>query len=666
MKILLIEDDEILTDVLINALSGQHYIVDAVADGVSGWNYAQDASYDLILMDVGLPRQDGITLCRRLRTQGCQVPILLITAQDNSGDRIAGLDAGADDYLTKPLDLAELQARVRALLRRSSDSKNPVLQVGQLWLDPRTCQVTFAQRSLNLTPKEYNLLELFLRHPSRVFSRGQLVEHLWTFDDPPMEESVKAHVKGLRQKLKTAGAEDWIENIYGIGYRLNPPVNSSQESAIANPLQQGRSEAIAEATPAQSIVEPQPLSLEQAFNQARVGLWLKHQGLIRERLILLQQAVVAVEQGNLPPQIRQNAIQAAHKLAGILGMFNLEDGTSLARDVEVMLETQKPLTLAAQGQLAENVQALERLFAANLPVEAAAPTQPLERQNPLVQETQFEALNLLVVDDDPAFLDHLCVLLEPWGIRLTSINNPEEIWSVLPVTLPDLLILDVEMPQMSGIELCQSIRNHPQWQSLPIIFLTSHSDRQTIQQVFAAGADDFVSKPVVVPELLTRIINRLERTRLIQSLASKDPLTGLANLLESSRRLEEQLQQAGVLSLVLLSMPELDQINFQHGHAIGHQVLQRWGHLFQASFSNHEILGYWGSGEFVIGLPDCHQGTARDRLDQVLIRLRQQVYTTLEGERFQVDYEWAIAEYPIDGQSLRSLYRSAIQSQVKK
>jgi diguanylate cyclase (GGDEF)-like protein len=652
MKILLIEDDEILTDVLINALSGQHYIVDAVADGVSGWNYAQDASYDLILMDVGLPRQDGITLCRRLRTQGCQVPILLITAKDNSGDRIAGLDAGADDYLTKPLDLAELQARVRALLRRGTDSKNPVLQIGKLQLDPRTCQVTYDQRSLNLTPKEYNLLELFLRHPARVFSRGQLVEHLWTFDDPPLEESVKAHVKGLRQKLKAAGAADWIENIYGIGYRLKPAIDSGEEPATA----------IAPETPALAVDFAQP-SLEQAFNQARIGLWQKHQGLIRERLTLLQEAVVAGQRGNLPPQLRQNAVQAAHKLAGVLGMFDLEGGTTLARDVEVMLATQKPLTPITQRQLASNVQALERLFAAHLPL-AAADSKPVEQGT--APGNPFAELNLLVVDDDPAFLDHLCLLLEPWGIRLTGINNPQEIWSVLPATLPDLLILDVEMPQINGIELCQSIRKHPQWQSLPIIFLTSHSDRQTIQQVFAVGADDFVSKPVVVPELLTRIINRLERTRLIQSLASKDPLTGLANQLESSRRLEEQLQQVGILSLVVLAIPELQQINLQQGHPIGHQVLQRWGQLLQANFYNHEILGYWGNGEFVIGMPDCHQGTARDRLDQVLISLRQQVYTTPEKERFQVSYQWAIAEYPTDGQSLRSLYRSAIQTQHKK
>uniref|UniRef100_B8HL49 Multi-component transcriptional regulator, winged helix family n=1 Tax=Cyanothece sp. (strain PCC 7425 / ATCC 29141) TaxID=395961 RepID=B8HL49_CYAP4 len=651
MKILLIEDDPVLTDVLVSTLRVQRYIVDAVADGRRGWDYAQDTSYDLILMDVGLPQQDGITLCRRLRAQGSQVPILLITAQDAKVDRIAGLDAGADDYLTKPLDLAELQARVRALLRRGSETKTPILQVGNLQLDPRSCQVTYAERSLNLTPKEYNLLELFLRHPGQVFSRGQLVEHLWTFDDPPLEESVKAHVKGLRQKLKAAGAVDWIENIYGIGYRLNPP-DSEQKSSDS---------AMSTESPVGPVVS-QPLSLEQSFQQARAGLWQKHQGLILERLTLLRQAVNALQQGNLQPKLRQNAAQAAHKLAGILGMFDLDRGTTLARTAEDILEPPAPLTPVRQRQLAEVVDELEDLLKLNL---AGASTKQLaaHKVKPVKQGSSLPTVNVLLVDDDPIFLEQIVLLLQPWGIHLTGINNPLELWSVLPSTRPDLLILDVEMPQTSGIELCQSLRSDPEWQSLPIIFLTAHRDRETIQQVFTVGADDFVTKPVVVPELLTRIINRLERTRLIQSLASKDPLTGLFNQLQSSRLLEEQLQPDRVFSLVVFSLPELQHVNLHYGHRIGHQVLQRWGNLLHSHFSNHEILSYWGNGEFVIGLPDCHQGTARDRLDELLIKLRQQVYTSLEGERFQVHFHWAIAEYPLNGQTLRDLYRSTWSGQ---
>lgn len=222
MRILLIENDEILIDRLFQSLSKQNYIIDVAKDGHTGWEYANCTKYNLILMDVGLPKVDGISLCQRLRSQGCSTPILLMTSKDAKSDRIRGLDAGADDYLIKPFDLEEFQARVRALLRRSGIPLIPVLEVGALRLDPSTCDVSFAGKPLSLTPKEYNLLELFLRNPKRVFSRGDIIDHLWTLDDPPQEESVKSHIKSLRQKLKTAGAGDWIENVYGVGYRLNP------------------------------------------------------------------------------------------------------------------------------------------------------------------------------------------------------------------------------------------------------------------------------------------------------------------------------------------------------------------------------------------------------------------------------------------------------------
>ena len=217
MRILLVEDDEVLTSVLLTSLEQQRYVVDTVDDGRFGLEYAEGDTYDLLLLDVGLPRLDGISLCQQLRNNGCTTPILLMTAKDAPDERIRGLDAGADDYLTKPLDLAELHARLRALLRRGEVSVSSVLEVGQLRLDPVSCEVTYAGNLLKLTPKEYSLLELFLRNPTRVFSRGHIVEHLWTFDDPPLEDSVKAHIKGLRRRLKKAGADGWIENVYGLG-----------------------------------------------------------------------------------------------------------------------------------------------------------------------------------------------------------------------------------------------------------------------------------------------------------------------------------------------------------------------------------------------------------------------------------------------------------------
>ncbi len=221
MRILLVEDNVGLAEVVAEALTEQRYVVDVVNDGEAGWLQLSTLDYDLLLLDVMLPKLDGMSLCKRLRACGHHIPILLLTARDTSSDKVAGLDAGADDYLVKPVDLPELLARIRALLRRGGSSAPPILQWGELRLDPSTHQVTYGHSPLHLTPKEYSLLELFLRNGRRVLSRSTIIEHLWHLEAPPSEDTVKAHVKSLRHKLKSVGApEPFIETVYGVGYQL--------------------------------------------------------------------------------------------------------------------------------------------------------------------------------------------------------------------------------------------------------------------------------------------------------------------------------------------------------------------------------------------------------------------------------------------------------------
>ncbi len=223
MRILLIEDDIRLAETLAEALSDQLYTVDIAIDGESAWEYtkALDLEYDLLLLDVMLPGIDGISLCQQLRSHGYHMPILMITARDMIGDKIAGLDAGADDYIVKPVDLGELFARIRALLRRGSASLPPILTWGSLDLDPSTYEVSYANKLLHLTPREYSLLELLLRNGRRVLSRRAIIGHIWPLESPPEEDTVKVHIRSLRQKLKAAGApKDFIETVPGMGYRL--------------------------------------------------------------------------------------------------------------------------------------------------------------------------------------------------------------------------------------------------------------------------------------------------------------------------------------------------------------------------------------------------------------------------------------------------------------
>ncbi len=221
MKILLVEDDSILAENLAEAIAAQLYVIDVVGDGEAAWDYVQSFNYDLILLDVNLPKCNGINLCRKLRQNGFDKPILMLTARDTSEDKVIGLDAGADDYVIKPFDLPELLARIRALLRRGS-SRSPILKWGELCLDPHTYQVTYAEQPLSLTPKEYSILELLMRNGKRVLSRRFILEQVWAFEDMPSEDTVKAHINSLRSKLKAAKApQNLINTVRGIGYSLN-------------------------------------------------------------------------------------------------------------------------------------------------------------------------------------------------------------------------------------------------------------------------------------------------------------------------------------------------------------------------------------------------------------------------------------------------------------
>ncbi len=220
MKILLVEDDERISDAIVEDLSDRSHIVEVASDGHLAWELLDVFTYDLILLDIMLPKLDGIGLCQRLRSAGDTTPILMLTGRDTVGDRVAGLDAGADDYLVKPFDFLELSARIRALMRRGDSCLPPILFWGALHLNPSTYEVFYHQEPLILSPKEYALLEFFLRHPRRVFNRAAILDHLWSFEQMPEEATVKAHIRSLRQKLKMVGAPDIIETLYGLGYRL--------------------------------------------------------------------------------------------------------------------------------------------------------------------------------------------------------------------------------------------------------------------------------------------------------------------------------------------------------------------------------------------------------------------------------------------------------------
>lgn len=369
MKILLVEDDPTTSEFLSATLFNHRYAVDAIADGGAGLELALQWSYDLILLDILLPTLNGIEVCRRLRDRGCQTPILMLTMKDSNEDVIAGLDAGADDYVAKSCDPAQLLARVRALVRRGrSASSSPVLTWEHLCLDPALARVTYRQQPIALRPKEYSLLELFLRHPQRIFSRSAIIDHLWSMEETPVEGSITNLIKDLRQRLKSTGmSADLIETVYGVGYRLKACPAEPQTAGAQDKLTTGQK--IEEITPISLISRGWDddratrqsgfVAIQQITERFRLSL--------EQRLVTLEAAVRSLQSGNLSLQQQQVAKGEAHKLAGGLGTFGCLKASEVAQAIEHLLESNQSPPSA--NQLAHLLKKLKRELAEPVPAD---------------------------------------------------------------------------------------------------------------------------------------------------------------------------------------------------------------------------------------------------------------------------------------------------------
>jgi DNA-binding response OmpR family regulator len=223
MRILVVDDDRRLCSIIKRGLLEEAYAVDLAYDGEEGAHFAEITPYDLIILDIMMPNKNGIEVCHELRSRNVNAPILMLTAKDAVEDRVKGLDAGADDYLVKPFSFNELLARVRALLRRETMSKSPELRVGDLVLNTLTRQVWRGQRVIELTTKEYVILQYFMRHPNVVVTRTMLEEHAWDYDFDSLSNIVDAYIRRLRRKLDTEGEDSLIQTVRGAGYRLKTP-----------------------------------------------------------------------------------------------------------------------------------------------------------------------------------------------------------------------------------------------------------------------------------------------------------------------------------------------------------------------------------------------------------------------------------------------------------
>ena len=221
MLILLVEDDPAQLEPLQTALSQVGHIVDAVEDGSTAQWLIREKDYDLLILDWMLPQVSGVELCSQYRSLGNTAPVLMLTAKDTTADKVNGLDAGADDYIVKPVDVLELLARVRALGRRSPLWTGDTLSLDDLQLDLTTLNLERKTAKIQLSVREFQLMEYLMRHPQQVLSRDRIEQALWSWGNEPESNAVTTLVRRLRQRLEAVGAKDWLETVYGIGYRLD-------------------------------------------------------------------------------------------------------------------------------------------------------------------------------------------------------------------------------------------------------------------------------------------------------------------------------------------------------------------------------------------------------------------------------------------------------------
>ncbi|HEY4307412.1 MAG TPA: response regulator [Gemmatimonadaceae bacterium] len=273
-----------------------------------------------------------------------------------------------------------------------------------------------------------------------------------------------------------------------------------------------------------------------------------------------------------------------------------------------------------------------------------------------------DVATIVAVDDDPELLALIQALLQPIGARVVTVTDSLRVLNVLVEHAPDLVMLDVDMPGLNGIELCRVLRNDPRWAAVPILFLTARAESANVTQMFEAGADDFVSKPVMGPELVARVRNRLERTRMLRLAADVDSLTGVATrrrgieVLERYFRLAQRQRQP--ISIAAIDLDHFKQVNDRYGHLIGDMVLRRVAGLLAGFFRGEDIVARWGGEEFVIGMYAMPADAAVRRLQTALAKLHTEEFEA-GNSKLKVTFSAGVGEFPVDGDEWTTLYRVA-------
>ncbi len=385
----------------------------------------------------------------------------------------------------------------------------------------------------------------------------------------------------------------------------------------------------------------------------------------------LDDAAIALLDNNLSPDLKATAERDAQSIAGTVEKFGFQKGARLARDLAERLGSQS-LSAVDGGSISEQLLALRDSLlgppSAPRPATLGAEKSRLATPGAVdhSDESQLEGRRVLVVDDEPMVSRGLTSLLSRRGLAVSALNDPLQFWHVLEGTKPNLILLDLEMPKISGAELCRVVRNDRRWSELPVIFLTGHTDRASIQRVFAAGADDYVGKPFVPAELMMRIESRLTGVKSRKAPVETDPLTGLATALKATELIDRFLRLArrksDPYSIAVLQIDAFASLTSNFGRAMTDSVLRAIGDMLPKSFRAEDVPGWWGGPDFTIGMYGSTKEHAAIKLAQICAKVAELNFIAEDGRRVHVATSGGVAQYQIDGETVEALREEALKA----
>lgn len=404
---------------------------------------------------------------------------------------------------------------------------------------------------------------------------------------------------------------------------------------------------------------------------AVLDAWDRTRGPVFKKIDTLDDAAIALLDNNLSPELKAAAGREAQNLAELTDRFGFSRGSRIAREIAERLASESLSPV-------DGVSVSEQLLALRAALEGP-PQPPAEPQSPRDEQalastgagagsddSAIQGAKVLVVDDEPQISRGLTTLLGRRGMAVTAVNDPLLFWKVIDEVKPSLVLLDLAMPKISGTELCRAIRSDRRWSELPVVFLTGHTDQDSVRRVFAAGADDYVGKPFVPAELMMRIESRLTGVKARRGPVETDPVTGLATARRTTEVIERFLRLArrksDPYSVAVLEVDAFASLGETYGRSIGDRVLRAIGELLPKSFRGEDVVGWWGGAEFMIGMYGSSKEHAAIKLTQICAKIGEQTLPSDDGRSVRVACSGGVAQYQVDGDSVNALREAGLEA----